>query len=94
MLASCQRSLIRSMSPGRNAGGTRQELQLDITREQPVDDNAFQATGSAHRGQYQTSTVKKAPMVAYTSVWRESHARRFVHPQERHICNQVLLQAS
>jgi len=33
---------IRSMSPGRNAGGTRQELQLDITREQPVDDNSFQ----------------------------------------------------
>lgn len=30
------------MSPGRNAGGTRQELQLDITREQPVDDNSFQ----------------------------------------------------
>jgi len=33
---------IRSMSPGKNAGGTRQELQLDITREQPVDDNLFQ----------------------------------------------------
>jgi len=33
---------IRSMSPGRNAGGTRQELQLDITRERPVDDNSFQ----------------------------------------------------
>jgi hypothetical protein len=33
---------IRSMSPGRNAGGTRRELQLDITREQPVDDNLFQ----------------------------------------------------
>ena len=32
---------IRSMSSGRNAGGTRQELQLDITREQPVDDNLF-----------------------------------------------------
>lgn len=32
---------IRSMSPGRNAGGTRQELQLDITRKQPVDDNSF-----------------------------------------------------
>ena len=30
------------MSPGRKAGGTRQELQLDITREQPVDDNSFQ----------------------------------------------------
>ncbi len=33
---------MRSMSPGRNAGGTRRELQLDITREQPVDDNSFQ----------------------------------------------------
>jgi len=32
---------IRSMSPGRNAGGTRQELHLDITREEPVDDNLF-----------------------------------------------------
>ncbi len=34
---------MRSMSPGRTLGGTRQELQLDITRQSPVDDNAFQA---------------------------------------------------
>ncbi|MFA5183046.1 MAG: hypothetical protein WC405_17140 [Syntrophales bacterium] len=33
---------IRSMTPGKNAGGTRQELHLDITREHPVDDNLFQ----------------------------------------------------
>jgi hypothetical protein len=33
---------MRSMSPGRDAGGTRQELQLDITRQTPQDDNAFQ----------------------------------------------------
>ena len=33
---------MRSMSPGRSAGGTRRELQLDITRERPVDDNSFQ----------------------------------------------------
>ena len=34
---------IRSMSPGRNIGGTPAELHLDITRQKPVDDNAFQA---------------------------------------------------
>ncbi len=34
---------IRSMSPGRNVGGTPAELHLDITRQNPVDDNAFQA---------------------------------------------------
>lgn len=33
---------VRSMSAGRTAGGTRQELQLDITRECAVDDNSFQ----------------------------------------------------
>lgn len=33
---------MRSMSPGRTKGGTRQELQLDITREMSVDDNLFQ----------------------------------------------------
>jgi len=33
---------MRSMSPGRHAGGTRQELHLDITRQQPIDDNIFQ----------------------------------------------------
>ncbi len=33
---------IRSMTPGKNARGTRQELHLDITREYPVDDNLFQ----------------------------------------------------
>ncbi|MBI4333521.1 MAG: DUF499 domain-containing protein [Chloroflexi bacterium] len=33
---------IRSMSPGRNTGGTRHELHLDITRAQAVDDNLFQ----------------------------------------------------
>lgn len=32
---------MRSMSPGRNAGGTRPELHLDITRLSAVDDNAF-----------------------------------------------------
>ena len=32
---------MRSMSPGKNAGGTRQELHLDITRLNVVDDNAF-----------------------------------------------------
>jgi hypothetical protein len=34
---------LRSLTPGRNCGGTRQELHLDITREQPVDDNFFQS---------------------------------------------------
>ena len=34
---------MRSMSQGRTVGGTRPELQLDITRQAPVDDNAFQA---------------------------------------------------
>lgn len=34
---------MRSMSPSRNVGGTRQELQLDITRDTVQDDNAFQA---------------------------------------------------
>lgn len=33
---------MRSMSPGRNSGGTRQELHLDITRTSTVDGNAFQ----------------------------------------------------
>lgn len=33
---------MRSMSPGRTAGGTRQELHLDITRDASVDDNSFQ----------------------------------------------------
>lgn len=32
---------MRSMSPGRTNGGTRHELQLDITRDKPLDDNAF-----------------------------------------------------
>jgi len=32
---------MRSMSPGRHAGGTRQDLQLDITRDQAISDNAF-----------------------------------------------------
>lgn len=32
---------IRSMTPGREAGGTKEELQLDVTRDAPVDDNAF-----------------------------------------------------
>jgi len=34
---------MRSMSPGRTVGGTRQELQLDITKQAAIDDNAFQA---------------------------------------------------
>jgi hypothetical protein len=34
---------MRSMSPGRQTGGTRPELHLDITRAAVVDDNAFQA---------------------------------------------------
>ncbi len=34
---------MRSMSPGRTVGGTRQELQLDITKQASIDDNAFQA---------------------------------------------------
>jgi len=34
---------MRSMSPGKRAGGTPAELHLDITRQQAVDDNAFQA---------------------------------------------------
>ncbi|MBI3326463.1 MAG: hypothetical protein HYZ81_07160 [Nitrospinae bacterium] len=33
---------MRSMSPGRRAGGTRQDLHLDITRDTSVDDNSFQ----------------------------------------------------
>jgi hypothetical protein len=33
---------MRSMSPGRTKGGTRQELHLDITRDIAVDDNLFQ----------------------------------------------------
>jgi hypothetical protein len=32
---------MRSMSPTRHVGGTRQELQLDTTRDAPQDDNAF-----------------------------------------------------
>lgn len=34
---------MRSMSPAKDKGGTRQELQLDITREVPQDDNAFRS---------------------------------------------------
>jgi len=34
---------MRSMSPGKNPGGTPNELHLDITRHQSIDDNAFQA---------------------------------------------------
>lgn len=34
---------VRSLSAKEGAGGTRAEIQLDITREQPVDDNAFTA---------------------------------------------------
>lgn len=34
---------MRSMSPGRNAGGTPLALHLDITRGAVIDDNAFQA---------------------------------------------------
>jgi hypothetical protein len=33
---------MRSMSPGRTKGGTPLEIHLDITRSQPIDDNAFQ----------------------------------------------------
>jgi hypothetical protein len=32
---------MRSMSPGKNPGGTRQEIHLDITRQNAIDDNAF-----------------------------------------------------
>ncbi|MFW6114615.1 MAG: DUF499 domain-containing protein, partial [bacterium] len=32
---------VRSVSATEEIGGTRQEIQLDITRDQPVDDNAF-----------------------------------------------------
>lgn len=32
---------MRSMTPGREAGGTKEDLQLDITRDAVVDDNAF-----------------------------------------------------
>lgn len=34
---------MRSMSPGKNAGGTPATLHLDITRRTAIDDNAFQA---------------------------------------------------
>lgn len=34
---------MRSMSPGKNAGGTPAALHLDITRSMIIDDNAFQA---------------------------------------------------
>ncbi|BBO67937.1 hypothetical protein DSCA_18670 [Desulfosarcina alkanivorans] len=34
---------MRSMSPGKNAGGTPAVLHLDITRGSAIDDNAFQA---------------------------------------------------
>ena len=34
---------MRSMSPAKNSGGSPAELHLDITRQQAVDDNAFQA---------------------------------------------------
>ncbi|NPV69263.1 MAG: hypothetical protein HPY55_01285 [Firmicutes bacterium] len=34
---------MHSMSPAKRAGATPSELHLDITRKQPVDDNAFQA---------------------------------------------------
>ncbi|MDR1607839.1 MAG: hypothetical protein LBT38_05460 [Deltaproteobacteria bacterium] len=33
---------LRSMSSGRNAGAKRSQLQLDITRKRPIDDNSFQ----------------------------------------------------
>jgi hypothetical protein len=33
---------MRSMSPYKNPGGTRQELHLDITRDTVIDDNSFQ----------------------------------------------------
>lgn len=32
---------MRSMTPGREAGGTKEDLQLDVTRDAAVDDNAF-----------------------------------------------------
>ena len=38
---------MRSMSPGRTNGGTRQELHLDITRDAAIDDNSFNAEMSA-----------------------------------------------
>ena len=34
---------MRSLSPGKTAGGTPAELHLDITRNAAIDDNAFQA---------------------------------------------------
>ena len=34
---------MRSMSPGRSQGGTPAQLHLDITRQDAIDDNAFQA---------------------------------------------------
>ncbi len=34
---------MRSMAPGKDVGGTWPELQLDITRDQPISDNAFEA---------------------------------------------------
>lgn len=34
---------MRSLSPGRNVGGTQAELHLDITRGTVIDDNSFQA---------------------------------------------------
>ncbi len=34
---------VRSLSTTHDAGGTREEVQLDITRSKPVDDNAFTA---------------------------------------------------
>jgi len=34
---------MRSMSPGRNQGGTPASLHLDITKQGAIDDNAFQA---------------------------------------------------
>lgn len=34
---------VRSLSATRDTGGTRNEVQLDITRARPVDDNAFTA---------------------------------------------------
>lgn len=34
---------MRSMSPARNVGGTPAALHLDVTRQQVIDDNAFQA---------------------------------------------------
>ncbi|MBE7508223.1 MAG: DUF499 domain-containing protein [Planctomycetia bacterium] len=32
---------LRSMTPGREAGGTKEDLHLDVTRDAPIDDNAF-----------------------------------------------------